>query len=601
MNPQLITLLVLIIAFIFFLLDRFPPEAIALGVMVVLGLSGVLTIPEALAGFGNSTVVTLMAIFILAKGLQQAGWTDRIAGWVLRVGGMTEIRLIVVVMASSALLSLFMNNVAAAAVLLPAVVSAASQARLKPSRLLMPMAIGTLLGGASTLFTTTNLVSSGLLKDNGLKGFGMLDFLPIGLVLLICGIIYMVWYGRNKLPEGGLNTWAPGRVMQNLMKTYQLAERMVQVRIMKGSPLAGKSLMECGLRQDLKLSLVMINRNGLLFRLPAPDVILFSDDILVMEGRHDLVDWKSLTGILEVLPERKLDLKVLQSEEAMVMEAVLAPRSNLVGQTIKDSKIREKFGVQVLGIWRAGKPIRSELENRILQVGDGLLLYGKPEKIDLLREDPDLILLRNSDLEQGHARKYSWPALAIFIGTILFAIIFTDFLSLIIWAGALLMILVGILSMEQAYRAIEWKTVFLVAGMLPLGTAILKTGLADQAVTLLTPLANQTNPYFAFILLYILTLFLSQVIHGAVVATIMVPIGIQLAISTGMNPRAVVMGLALATSLTFITPLGHPVSMLIMAPGEYRVRDYIRVGLPLAVMLSLVVLLVLPVFWQINP
>jgi di/tricarboxylate transporter len=155
--------------------------------------------------------------------------------------------------------------------------------------------------------------------------------------------------------------------------------------------------------------------------------------------------------------------------------------------------------------------------------------------------------------------------------------------------------------MEQAYRAIEWKTVFLVAGMLPLGTAILKTGLADQAVTLLTPLANQTNPYFAFILLYILTLFLSQVIHGAVVATIMVPIGIQLAISTGMNPRAVVMGLALATSLTFITPLGHPVSMLIMAPGEYRVRDYIRVGLPLAVMLSLVVLLVLPVFWQINP
>ncbi|MFZ3071563.1 MAG: SLC13 family permease [Anaerolineaceae bacterium] len=601
MSAQLITLIILILAIVLFLFDKFPPDAIALGVVVLLGLSGVLTILEALSGFGKPTVVTIIAVFILAQGLKQAGWTDHIASLVLHAGGMAETRLILVVMTVAALLSFFMNNVAVAAVLIPAVISVASQARLSSSRLLMPLAVGILLGGAATLFTTTNLVSNSLLIDSGQKGFGLLDFLPLGLVIIIVGVLYMLFYGRKRLPQNAASDRYAGKGIQNLVDTYQLAERMIQARIVEGSPLVGKSLLDCGIRQDFKLNLVMINRKGLILRLPAPETILSVNDILVMEGRHDLVDWESLKGVLEMLPEQKFSLGILHSDKVVVMEAVLAPRSTLIGQTLKDARFRDKYGVQVLGIWRAGKPIRSELGNRTIQFGDGLLLYGPREKINLLIGDPDLILLHNPEVEFGRARKLSWLALGIFLTTILFSIIFTEQLSLIMLAGSLVMIFTGILSIEQAYRAVEWRTIFLVAGMLSLGTAIIKTGLAGQAVSLLTPIAEQVGPYAAFIVLFVLTLILSQVVHGAVVATIMVPIGIQLAFSTGMSPRALVMGLALATSMSFATPLGHPVNMLIMAPGDYQFKDYVRVGLPLAALLSIVILSLLPIFWPLHP
>ena len=599
MSPLLITLIILISAVILFLMDRFPPDTIAICVMVALGLTGVLTSAEAFSGFGRSTIITLIALFILAQGFKQAGWADQIASLLLKICGASELKLIVTIMGSAAFLSLFMNNVAAAAVLLPAVLTATRQSRVSASHLLMPLAFGTILGGAATLLTTTNIVSSGFLEEANLNGFGMLDFFPIGLILVFIGTAYMVFIGRKRLPAATKAEVEGPFVGQNLVGTYQLAERLAMARIVLDSPLAGKSLAKSGLRQTYKLNLVAIDHKGVISRLPDPSTILLPDDVLILEGRNDLIDWSLLKAVMVPEHNRILRLESLQSEDIMVSEAVLAPRSSLIGSTLQDSRFRERYGVSVLGIWRAGRPIRSELETRQIQFGDALLLYGRREHITQLQSDRDLILLSNPELETGKARKRSVLALVIFLATILLSIIFSDRLSLILMAGAVLMVLTGILSMKQAYRSVEWRVVFLVAGMLPLGLAIIKTGLAASIIDLLMPLQAAVGVYGMYVILFLLTVVFSQIVHSAVIATIMVPIGIQLAQSTGLDTRSLVMGLALATSMTFITPLGHPSNMLVMAPGGYRFKDFMRVGLPLTILLSAVILLVLPLLWPV--
>ncbi len=600
MTPQIITLIILLVAIILLVSEKFPPDAITLGVMVALGISGVLSIPEALSGFGRSTIITLIAMFILARGLKLAGWTDQMAGVIVQVAGGTEVQLILVIMLVGAFLSLFMNDIAAAVVLLPVVVSVAARGKTSPSRLLLPLSIGIELGGSATIFTTTNLVTSGILVDNGFKGFGLLDYLPIGMVLVIFGISYLLLVGRKKLPETNINQLPAEKVVENLIKTYRLGERVILVRVLSCSPLAGKSLAECGLRQEFKLNLLAIQRNGVLLRLPSPDSILQQGDVLVLVGRYDEIDWQEYQDVLEVVSLGGWDLNLLQTNELVLTEAVMAPRSELIGKTIKSSHFREKYGVLVLGIWRNGNPIRSELENRTIQFGDGLLLYGSVEKFKILSSDPDLILLRNPEIENGRAKRLSWLALTIFVVAVVLSIVFDSHLSLILMGGSLLMVFTGIVSMDQVYKAVEWRTVFVVAGMLPLGTAIVKSGLAENVVGILDPIAKLVHPYAAYIVLFIFTFLFSQVIHDAVVSSIMVPLGIQLGVANGLDPRALAMGLALVTSMTFGTPYGHPVSMLVMAPGNYRFKDYVRIGMPLAILVSIVILLILPLFWPLR-
>ncbi|MGB4594871.1 MAG: SLC13 family permease [Anaerolineaceae bacterium] len=601
MSSQLITLIILLTAIVLFLIDRFPPDTIAISVMVALGLTGVLSSAEAFSGFGRSTIITLIALFILAQGLKQAGWADQIANLLLKLCGTSEVKLIVTIMGLAAFLSLFMNNVAAAAVLLTAVLSAARQSKVSASRLLMPMAFGTILGGAATLLTTTNIVSSGFLEEANLKPFGLLDFLPIGIILVITGTVYMIYIGRKRLPEAAQVRMEGPLISQNLVGTYQLADRLAMARIVANSPLAGKTLAQSGLRQTYKLNLVAIDHKGVITRLPDPSTLLLPDDVLIVEGRIDLIDWTMRSDVMVLENNRILQLESLQSEEIVVSEAVLAPRSSLIGSTLQESRFRERYGVSVLGIWRTGRPFRSELETQQIQFGDALLLYGRRERIMELRSDRDLILLSNPELEIGKARKRSGLTLTIFLATIFFSIIFSERLSLILMAGAVLMVFTGILSMKQAYRSIEWRVVFLVAGMLPLGLAMSKTGLATSIIELLIPLLDVIGAYGTYVILFLLTVVFSQIVHSAVVATIMVPIGIQLAQATGLDVRSLVMGLALATSMTFITPLGHPSNMLVMAPGGYRFKDYTRVGLPLTLLLSVVILLVLPLIWPVFP
>ena len=581
--------------------DRLRPDVVALLAAVALGATGVLTAEETFSGFSRSAVITILAIFILAEGLQRAGVTEQIGDLITRVAGEGERRLVVVVMLAGAGLSLLMNNIAAAAVLLPAVAAAGHRSKVSPARLLMPLAFATLLGGMATLLTTTNIVVSSLLRGQGIAGFGLLDFAPVGLPLVAVGVLYMAIWGRRRLPAQSPSERLEAMPRQELVDVYRLDERLFRARVPAGSFLIDRPLADSGLREQYLLNAVAVERDGRVIQSPAPTFELREDDVLHFEG--DLEDFRrrDVEPYLEILPPRTWRDTDLESPDTAVVEVVLAPRSALVGKTLREVHFRARYGMNVLAVWRGGEPLLTGLPDVRLEFGDALLLQGWRERHQMLREEPDLIALPR---ERGPAAPEvpgkRWTALAIVGVTLVVAVAAPLPAGEVMLGGALAMVLAGVLSMDQAYQAIEWRTVFLVAGMLPMGIAMSKSGAAALLARGLVEAVGGAGPLALLAGIFVVTTLLVQAMNGPAVAAVMAPIAITSALEMGASPRAIAMGVALATSMAFLTPLGHPVNLLVMGSGGYRFRDYWRVGLPLTIALLLAVMLLLPLVWPLG-
>ncbi len=602
-GPLVITLAIVGAAVALFLSDRIRPDLVAMLVVVALGIGGVLTPREAFSGFANSAIVTIFAIFILAQGLQNSGVAEQAGRILLRVAGTDERRLVIVVMVAGALLSLFMNNIAAAAVLMPAVSGAAKRANVSPSRLLMPLAFATILGGMATLFTTTNIVVSGILRGQDLLGFGVTDFAPVGVPLAVAGVAYMALWGRRLLPAapsaGSLEGVKQQR--QDLAEIYRLGERLFRARIPAGSCLIGRRLAESTLREEYGVNVIHIERNGRRLLGLRADTLLQEGDVLLLEGRlEEFVACEGAAG-LELVPAGDVRDGDLRWRGVVLAEALLAPRSALLGQTLRSTRFRQKFGMNVLGIWRGGRPIRTRFADLPLEFGDALLLQGPSVHLKLLHTEPDIIVLGNGDDHETDVIVPEKGRLALLIMglALLLAAFNTSLVGEIMLAGALVLVLTGVLSMDQAYQAVEWRSIFLVGGILPLGLAMTKSGAAALLANQLVRVLGPSGPLALLAGLFVFTALLTQTMHGAAVASVVAPIAIQTAQQTGMDPRALAMGVALATSMAFLTPLGHPVNILVMGPGGYRFRDFLRVGLPLSLLLFAVVMLCLPIFWPL--
>ncbi len=595
-----ITLVILGGAVVLFLSDWLRPDLVALLVVVALGTTGVLTAEETFSGFSRSAVITLLAIFMLAAGLERTGVTRQVGNLLVRVAGKGEVRQIVVVMLAGAFLSLFMNNIAAAAVLLPAVSGASHRAGVNPARLLMPLAFATILGGMATLLTTTNIVVSSLLRDQKLPGYGLLDFAPLGLIIVAAGIAYMALWGRRQLPDR-----SPAQVLEDIQRReadlaeiYHLGERLIRAGVPAGSPLAGKTLADTRLRETYGFSVLAIEREGRVLQAPPPDSVIKAEDVLLLSGKPE-----RLAGDegLELLPARSWRERDLESSSVAVVEAVLAPRSALIGQTLRESLFRERYGMSVIALWRAGRPVRTGLTDLPLALGDGLLLQGERSRLPVLRAEPDLIVLAEPAREAPPATGKGRLALVIMAITLILAASGRFAVGEVMLGGALTMVVARILTMDQAYRAVDFKSVVLVAGMLPLGIAMVKTGAAALLADELLRLLGGAGPRVLLAGLAGLAILLTQAMNGAAVAAVIAPIAIQTAQRTGADPRAMAMGVALATSIAFLTPLGHPVNILVMGPGGYRFRDYFKVGLPLTLLLFALIVVLLPIVWHLTP
>ncbi len=593
MSSMNLTLILIGVATVLLLRNVWRADIVAVLLMLALGLTGILTPQEAFSGFGRSAVIIMLSAFVLAEGLRRSGVTERIGQYIIRLSGKGERRLIFGVMAASAILSLFMNNIAAASLLFPSLSGVARQSRVSPSRLLMPLAFGTILGGMATLLTTVNIVVSGILRDAQLPGFTLVDFLPIGAPLALAGILYMVFWGRRLLPEQSpAERHEDGRSLGELLDMYQMSERLVRARLCKGGCLDGATLANSGLREKYHLNVIGIQRARQRLQVES-GTVLKSDDVLLILARPEDSLPNSLRDILEILPSGEWQHDYLATPDLRLIEIAIPPRSPLAGQTLRDLRFEQKYHAKVLAVWRQGKPIRTRLEELPLEYGDGLLLQGTARSLDLLRTEPGLIALAEPAPSSVLTRR-GWLTTIIMFSTLALAVMFPDIIAEIMLSGALAMVLIGTLSMDQAYRAVDWRSLFLVAGMLPVGVALSKTGASSMLANGILSGLGASGHLVLLAGFVLLTVALTQIVNGAAAVTVIAPVAIAASQRAGMDARTVAMAVALAGSMAFMSPLGHSVNVLVMGAGGYTFGDYARVGIPLTALLVALLILGLP-------
>ncbi|MCB8920469.1 MAG: SLC13 family permease [Ardenticatenaceae bacterium] len=619
-----IILSILIVAVILFITEWLRVDVVALGVVVALMLTGSLSTAEALAGFSNSAVLTIAALFIVGGAVLQTGLAGMIGRRILQVAGNGELRLTFVLMTAVALMSSFMSDTGTVAVLLPAVVILARGAKIAPSRLLIPLAFGSLLGGASTLIgTPPNIIVSDLLRENGLTPFSFFSYTPMGAVLIVLGIGYMALLGRRLLPDRRVQIDAQSfKSPEELVDLYRLPDNLYRLRVRRASDLIGKSLAAAGLRREFNITVLDILRREEprpVLQLvwgrqrdaerplpprtsitPEPDTLIELDDVLLVQGETEAITQMAAKWNLGVRPARDDDeANSLLNDEVGVAEVLIPPRSRLIGKTLIESRFGTTYRLTVLGLTGPSAKEKLDIKSTPLRFGDILLVQGPWKNIaDLRKQQRDFVVMGQPEsMIAAPYRQKAAIALVILLGMV--AVLVADLLPIATASllAALLMVLTGCLTMDDAYRAIDWKSIVLVAGMLPMSTALEKVGLVDLAAQGLVDSLGQIDALAVLAGLFLLTSLFTQVLSNTATTVVVAPIALAAAHNLGIAPHAFLMAVALAASMAFATPVASPVNTLVMGAGDYRFGDYIKVGVPLILIGLLASVLLLPLLF----
>ena len=611
---------ILVAAIILFVTEWLRVDVVAIGVMVALMLSGLLTAQEAIAGFSNPAVLTIAALFIVGGGVMQTGLAASIGERILKVAGTHPGRLTVVIMTAVALLSAVMSDTGTVAVLLPAIISLAVSARISPSKLLIPLSYGSLLGGATTLIgTPPNIIVSDLLREQGLQPFRFFDYTPVGLALFAAGVIFMVTIGRRLLPEH-----KPKQEVQRvetpeeLMSLYRLPDNLFRLRVRRSSDMVGKSLLETRLRQDYGLTVLDIlrpstdgskakesrskigdGRSEYTSTSPSPQAIIQAGDILLVQAIPNDVSHAAAALNLGVQPAHSQDDTSLISSEVGIAEVLLPPRSSLLGKSLVDVQFGSVYHLTVLGINRPGLEESLDLKETELRFGDILLVQGPWKNIlDLKDKRRDFVVMGQPEqVLDAPARAKAPLAMLVLLGMLLVMITNLMPLATASMLAALVMILTGCLSIDDAYDAVDWKSIVLIAGMLPMATALEKVGLVDLAAQGFTQGLGNFGPILVLGGFFLLTSIFTQVLSNTATTVLIAPIALATAIQLGVQPYAFLMGVAIAASMAFASPVASPANTLVMGAGHYRFSDYLKVGLPLIFITLLVAMLMLPLIF----
>ena len=597
MTPQIaLTLAIIVAALVIFATEKLRVDVVALLVLLTVALTGLVEPKDVFAGFANSAVVTVWAVYIVSGGLFKTGVADMLGKFILRLSGENEVRLIAVIMLTCGLMSAFMNNVGATAMLLPAVVSVGKQTKIPVSKLLIPLSFSSLLGGKLTLIgTPANILATSIVADRGLPTFHFFDFTPIGLVVFATGILYMVFIGRHFLPVRR----APGDETQ-----VTGPERIFisEVRVLPDGRLAGRTLLESKLGADYDLTVIALVRSNRTIKPVERYTLIQSDDILMVEGSvENLMRARDDLGLMTANESKRLvDLETLQVEEMDLVEATLAPRSSMVNRSLRSLNFRERYGFTVLAIRRQGEVITNRLRSVRLQFGDDLLLQGPRHRLPSLQEKNDFLVLEPLKISERRKRKMpiAIGLMVLVIGLVLFAGI--D-IAVAMVLGAVGMVVTRCLSMDEAYESIDWRTVFLVAGMLPLGTAMATTGTARYIADLMLGAIGGLGPLAALAGIYLLAALVTQPMSNAAAMVLVVPIAIDTALGLGANYLTFTLAVVIGGATSFLTPVGHKANVLVFGPGGYKFFDYARVGALLTVFLFIATMIALPLIFPLFP
>lgn len=597
MSPEaIVTLLLILAAGIILITERLRADLVALLVLSVLGLTGIVGPDEIFSGFSGSVVITTLSITIISVALRQTGVSlllSRVLDWFAKGN---ETRLVLITILAAAVLSLFMVNIAAVGVLMPAVMALSRKWQIRPYKLLLPQAYGTTLGGMATLLTTANIVVSASLLEAGYQPYSLLDFLPIGGMLVLAGTLYLMTIGRRLLREE--RTSEPEKATQRLgtrlATLYQLTRQLNVVRVLPDSPLANRSLAEGEWSTRTGLMVVGLVSNGTTHLAPRGTAYIHPGDRVVVHGEPDP---ERLAALKLVVDDSSGQFPQFIDETVVLAEVVVAPHASIIGRTLRDLRFREKHSINVLAIWREGKPIHSGIADLPLEFGDALLVQGRAGSVHALHHnEPDLILLEEDPDAVLNPGKTT-ITLLITLVTLIVAATRLIPVAQAVFFGAVLLLLVRSLSMNEAYRGVEWRVVFLLAGMWPLSIAIRTTGLADQAVTTLMSLIGGASPLLVALVFLLTCLAVVQFMGGQIASLILAPVAISAAEALGIDPRGMGMAVALGCSLTFLTPFSHPSNLLVVSAGGYTVKDFLRVGAPLTLIVIALILAGLVVFW----
>ncbi len=586
-----ILLLLLFIALVLFAIERIPIEIIAIVLVMSLIITGTLNVSEAFAGFGNDIVITISGLFILTGGLAKTGVVDVVGRRLHRFAGDGEFRITAFIMIAAALSAAVMKNTTTTAMFLPVVLGIAARRSISPSKLLIPLAFGAILGGTCTLIgTSTNLAVSGAMPRYGMAPFSMFELTKVGVPIVLVGLVYMLLIGLRLLPRR--------KAPKSLTEQYHVRQYMTEVIVLDDSPLIGKTLAEARISDELDLTVLGILRGAEEYRIaPHPLERIKADDLVLVQGRvEDILRVKSEAGI-EIKADFTLSDAHLEGSDVELFEAMVPKGSDFIGRTLKRLQFRSRYQLVVLAINRHGVNLLSKLSTVRIRFGDVLLIQGNREHVESIAADDQILLLEEISDRQARPAKRMW-ALTAFGVFLFFSVTHLVPLPVAVLLGVLILLGSQTLRTSEIYEMIEWRLIILIACMISFGLAMEKTGADLYLANLIIQATGHYGPTAVLAGFFIMTVALTQPMSNQAAALVMLPIAAKSAIALGLNPRTFAVAVTYAASCSFLTPL-EPACVLVYTPGRYRFFDFVKVGSILTIVVFAIVMWLVPIFWPL--
>ena len=584
-----IVLALLFIALVLFSLERIPIEIVSILLVMALVLTKTLTVAEAFAGFGNDIVITIAGLFILTGGLAKTGVIDLVGRRLHRTAGESEFRMTALIMFAAAFCAAVMKNTTTTAMFLPVVLGIAARRNISPSKLLMPLAFGAILGGTCTLIgTSTNLAVSGALPRYGIQPFTMFELTRVGVVIVGVGMLYMLLLGLRLLPRR--------KSAASLTEQYHVRQYITEVIVLDGSPLIDKSLAEARIGDELDLTVLGILRGTEQDRIaPHPRERIKADDLLLVQGRvEDILKVKSEAGI-EIKSDFELNDTYLEGKDTELVEAMVPRGSDFIGRTLKRLDFRRRHGVVVLAINRHGIDLLSKISRVRLRFGDVLLIQGDRERVEALAADGQVLLLEEVSEKNPRPEKRRWALLAFGV-FLFFSLTHLVPLSIAVLFGVMILLATQSVRMSEVYEIIDWRLLILIACMMSFGTAMELTHADQYLADFIVRGTGHYGPLAVLSGFFLMTVALTQPMSNQAAALVMLPISVKTALALGLNPRTFAVTVTYAASCSFLTPL-EPACVLVYTPGRYRFVDFLKVGSLLTIAVFVIVIWLVPVFW----